>query len=45
MRSTSAISALRIRNPTSKNGFFYVQVSVRRGWGAYRLRWNTSVGQ
>jgi subtilisin family serine protease len=45
IRSTSAISALRIRNATSKDGFFYVQVSVRRGWGAYRLRWNTSVGQ
>jgi hypothetical protein len=44
-RSTSADSVLRIRNTTAKDGFFYVQASVRRGWGAYRLRWNTSVSQ
>ena len=33
------------RNTTPKDGFFLVQVSSRRGWGAYRLRWNLIAGQ
>ena len=44
-RSASANSTLRIRTTVAKDGFFLVQASVRRGWGAYRLRWNTSVGR
>ena len=29
----------KIRNSTAKDDFYYVQVSARRGWGAYRLHW------
>jgi subtilisin family serine protease len=39
-RSTASDSSLRVRNPTAKDGYFFVQVTARRGWGAYRLRWN-----
>jgi len=33
------------RNSTPEEGFYYVQVSARRGWGAYRLHWNITPGQ
>ena len=29
---------------TAKDGFFFVQVTSRRGWGAYRLRWSVDPG-
>ncbi|HET6175027.1 MAG TPA: SpoIID/LytB domain-containing protein [Gaiellales bacterium] len=38
----SASGTLRIRNSTPTDGFYLVQVSARRGWGAYRLRWTIS---
>jgi stage II sporulation protein D len=38
-------SSLRIRNSTPADGFYYIQVSARRGWGGYRLRWNITPGQ
>jgi stage II sporulation protein D len=40
VRAPNSSSSLRIRNSTPKDGFFFVQVTARRGWGAYRLRWN-----
>jgi subtilisin family serine protease len=33
-------TSLRIRNSTPTDGFYYIQVSARRGWGAYRLHWS-----
>jgi hypothetical protein len=41
-RSASAVSLLHARNTTRRNGYFLVQASSRRGWGAYRLRWIVS---
>jgi hypothetical protein len=41
-RSASAVSLLHARNTTGKDGFFFVQASSRRGWGAYRLRWSVT---
>ena len=41
-RSASAVSLLHARNATGKDGYFLVQASSRRGWGAYRLRWNVT---
>ena len=43
-RAASASSSLRIRNVTPRDGFFLVQVTSRRGWGAYRLRWSVGAG-
>ena len=45
VRATSSVSSLRVRNTTPTDGFFLVQVTSRRGWGAYRLRWNLIPGQ
>jgi hypothetical protein len=44
-RPAFSSAALKIRNVTTTDGFYYVQVSARRGWGAYRLRWNVTPGQ
>ncbi len=44
VRSLNSGSSLQIRNSTPADGFYYVQVTARRGWGAYRLRWNVSTG-
>ena len=41
-RSASAVSLLHARNTTGKDGYFLVQASSRRGWGAYRLRWSVT---
>ena len=41
-RSASAVSLLHVRNTTGKDGYFLVQASSRRGWGAYRLRWSVT---
>jgi stage II sporulation protein D len=41
-RSASAVSLLHARNTTGRGGFFLVQASSRRGWGAYRLRWSVT---
>ena len=38
-RSASAAARCSARNSTRQDGYFLVQVSSRRGWGAYRLRW------
>jgi SpoIID/LytB domain protein len=43
-RAPNSASALQVRNTTPQDGFYYVQVTARRGWGAYRLRWNVSTG-
>jgi subtilisin family serine protease len=39
-RSPASASYLHIRNATGRDGFYLVQTSARRGWGAYRLRWD-----
>ena len=44
-RPANTASALQIRNSTPLAGFYYVQVTARRGWGAYRLRWSVSTGR
>ena len=44
-RAPNSDSSLRIRNSTPKDGYFFVQATARRGWGAYRLRWNLTSGQ
>jgi stage II sporulation protein D len=38
-RPAGANTTLRIRNGTPFDDFYLVQVSARRGWGAYRLHW------
>ena len=39
-RGPNSASTLRhVRNRTGPNGSYLVQVTARRGWGAYRLRW------
>ena len=43
IRPTGANGSLSVRNSTATDDFYLVQVSARRGWGAYRLHW--SVGQ
>jgi stage II sporulation protein D len=43
-RASASESSLRVRNSTPKDGFFFVQVTSRRGWGAYRLRWSLLPG-
>lgn len=45
VRPLNADSSLRIRNSTPADGFYLVQVSARRSWGAYRLSWAVSPGQ
>jgi stage II sporulation protein D len=44
-RPALSSTSLRIRNSTPEDGFYYVQVSARRGWGAYRLHWSVTPGQ
>ena len=44
-RPVLSSTSLKIRNSTPEDGFYYVQVSARRGWGAYRLHWNVTPGQ
>ncbi len=44
-RVSASDSSLRARNATARDGFFFVQVTSRRGWGAYRLRWSLIPGQ
>ncbi len=41
----SAKSLLRVRNTSLRDGYYLVQATVRRGWGAYRLRWNVTPSQ
>jgi hypothetical protein len=44
-RATGSSSALKLRNSTPVGDSYLIQVSARRGWGAYRLRWTTTPGQ
>jgi hypothetical protein len=44
-RPASTSASLRVRNSTLVDDYYYVQVSARRGWGAYRLHWNITPGQ
>jgi len=39
IRPTGANGSLSIRNSTAVDDWYLVQVSARRGWGAYRLHW------
>jgi hypothetical protein len=43
-RPTGASGELVIRNVSPYDGTYLVQVTVRRGWGAYRLRWSVTPG-
>jgi stage II sporulation protein D len=45
VRAPNSASSLTIRNSTSRSGSYLIQVSCRRGWGAYRLRWSVGAGQ
>ena len=45
LRPSGSTSSLKFRNSTSTDDFYLVQVSARRGWGAYRLSWTVSPGQ
>ena len=45
LRPTGSSSSLKIRNSTPTDDSYLVQVSARRGWGAYQLRWTVSPGQ
>jgi subtilisin family serine protease len=45
LRPSGSTSSLKLRNSTSTDDFYLVQVSARRGWGAYRLSWTVSPGQ
>jgi subtilisin family serine protease len=38
-RPVGSTTTLRVRNATPVDDFYLVQVSARRGWGAYRLHW------
>jgi hypothetical protein len=38
-RPLGPTTTLRVRNATPVDDFYLVQVSARRGWGAYRLHW------
>jgi hypothetical protein len=44
-RSPNSASSLRVRNSTAADDYYLVQVSARRGWGAYTLRWSITTGQ
>ena len=44
-RAANAKSLLRVRNTSPRDGYYLVQATVRRGWGAYRLRWNVTPSQ
>jgi stage II sporulation protein D len=44
-RVPNSASSLRIRNSTATDDYYLVQVTSRRGWGAYRLRWDITPGQ
>jgi hypothetical protein len=44
-RPALATSSMKIVNSTATTGFYYVQVSARRGWGAYRLHWTITPSQ
>jgi hypothetical protein len=44
-RPALSSTSLRIRNSTLSGGWYYVQVSARRGWGAYHLSWSITPGQ
>ncbi len=43
-RPTGASGELVIRNVSPYDGAYLVQVTVRRGWGAYKLRWSVTPG-
>ena len=44
MRPAGASAELVIRNVSPYDGAYLVQVTVRRGWGAYKLRWSVNPG-
>jgi stage II sporulation protein D len=39
-RPAGSNSSLQLNNFTPNDGFYLVQVTARKGWGAYRLRWS-----
>ena len=40
IRPTGANGSLSVRNSTVTDDWYLVQVSARRGWGAYRMHWS-----
>ena len=40
IRPTGANGSLSVHNTTVTDDWYVVQVSARRGWGAYRLHWS-----
>ena len=42
IRPTGANGSLSVSNTTVTDDWYLVQVSARRGWGAYRLRWSVA---
>ena len=43
-RPTGSSGSLLIRNSSPYDGSYLIQVTVRRGWGAYKLRWSVGPG-
>jgi subtilisin family serine protease len=43
-RPTGSNTELVVHNSTPDDGSYLVQVTARRGWGAYRLRWSVTAG-